>query len=62
MATNKVIYHGVVLIDLTETTVTPETLAVGATAIDASGQKITGTYDPVSELPVYSGQYEEITT
>lgn len=62
MATNKVIYHGVVLIDLTETTVTPETLAVGATAIDASGKKIDGTYDPVSELPVYSGQYEEITT
>lgn len=34
---------GEVLIDMTSDTVTPETLAEGATAHDASGEKITGT-------------------
>ena len=43
MAVNKVIYGGNTLIDLTEDSVTPETLAEGVTAHDASGQKITGT-------------------
>lgn len=43
MAVSKVIYCGDTLIDLTEDSVTPETLAEGVTAHDASGQKITGT-------------------
>ncbi len=43
MAVSKVIYGGDTLIDLTEDSVTPETLAEGVTAHDASGQKITGT-------------------
>lgn len=40
---SKVEYGGRTLVDLTNDTVTPETLAKGATAHDASGNKITGT-------------------
>lgn len=43
MAVNKVEYGGETLIDLTEDTVTPETLAEGITAHDASGEQIVGT-------------------
>ena len=47
MAVNKVIYNTAngeeVLMDLTRDTVTPETLAKGATAHDATGEEITGT-------------------
>lgn len=39
---NKVEYYGETLIDLTEDSVTPETLAEGATAHDAAGNLITG--------------------
>lgn len=39
---NKVVYEGETLIDLTEDSVTPETLAKGETAHDASGEQITG--------------------
>lgn len=42
MAVNKVIYGGKTLIDLTDLTVTPETLAEGVTAINAQGEKIVG--------------------
>lgn len=43
MAVNKVVYNGKVLIDLTGITVTPDTLAEGYTAIDATGNLIEGT-------------------
>lgn len=43
MAVNKVVYGGETLVDLTNDTVTPETLAEGVTAHDASGAVITGT-------------------
>jgi hypothetical protein len=43
MAVNKVVYSGSTLIDLTGDSVTPETLAKGATAHNASGDAITGT-------------------
>lgn len=43
MAVNQVIYGGETLIDLTNDSVTPETLLEGATAHDASGNPITGT-------------------
>ena len=43
MAINKVIYDGNTLVDLTNDTVTPSTLAQGVTAHDASGASITGT-------------------
>lgn len=42
MAVNKVIFDGKTLIDLTEDTVTPDTLAEGVTAHDASGAQIIG--------------------
>ena len=44
---NKVSYAGEVLMDLTEDTVTPETLKAGVTAHDASGAQITGTNQDV---------------
>lgn len=43
MLRNKIIYDGNILIDLTEDTVTPETLLEGVTAHDASGNLIIGT-------------------
>ncbi|MBQ4120461.1 MAG: hypothetical protein IJD35_00455, partial [Clostridia bacterium] len=47
MAVNKVIYNttngAVTLIDLTDSTVTPETLAEGAIAYNAKGERIVGT-------------------
>ena len=43
MAINKVIYGGDVLIDLTSDTITPDKLASGVKAHDASGEQITGT-------------------
>lgn len=43
MAVNKVVYGDNTLIDLTEDTVTAETLAEGVTAHDAAGNQITGT-------------------
>ena len=43
MAVNKVVYGGETLIDLTSVTVTPETLAEGATALNACGEHIIGT-------------------
>ena len=41
---NKVILNGETLIDLTEDTVTAETLQEGVTAHDKSGEKIVGTF------------------
>ena len=45
MAVNKVVFGHTVLVDLTEDTVTPETMLVGATAHNAAGEKITGSVD-----------------
>ena len=42
---NKVEYGGEVLIDLTEDSVTPETLLESVTAHDKSGARITGTFN-----------------
>lgn len=43
MGRSKIVYAGDTLLDLTEDTVTPETLLKGTTAHDASGELITGT-------------------
>ena len=48
MAVNKVIYNGKVLIDVSTTTVKPEKLAEGVTALDATGALITGNAKPIS--------------
>lgn len=45
MAVNKVVYNGETLVDLTNDSVTPETLAEGVTAHDASGAVIIGTME-----------------
>lgn len=44
---NKVVVNGETILDLTQDTVTPATLAKGATAHDKSGAQITGTYVPL---------------
>lgn len=43
MATNKVVLGDEVLMDVSQDTVTPETLAEGATAHNADGEQIVGT-------------------
>lgn len=45
MGVNKVIYYGEVLVDMSQVTVTPETLGKGATALDAKGDLITGLHE-----------------
>lgn len=45
MATNKVIFDGDVLVDLTGDTVTPGTLAKGTTAHNRAGEQIVGEVD-----------------
>ena len=49
MGNSKVIFDGKVLIDLTADTVTKEKLFKGATAHDASGNKITGIFEQTTE-------------
>lgn len=57
MAVNKVIFAGVTLIDMTDVTVQPGTMLAGTTALDKSGQLITGTMDIAtkSDLDTYFG-------
>ena len=45
MAVNKVDVNGATVLDLTQDSVTPETLKKGETAHDASGALIVGTID-----------------
>ena len=45
MGINKVRYHGETLIDLTQDSVTPETLLKGETAHDKAGEIIVGTVE-----------------
>lgn len=50
MAVNKVDLNGETVLDLTEDTVTPETLNKGVTAHNAAGEQITGTQVPVATV------------
>lgn len=62
MSVNKVqLANGETIIDISDSTVTPETLAEGVTAHDASGQKITGKMVPGGGSSVQSdwNQYDE---
>lgn len=52
MAVNKVVYDNSTLIDLTQDTVTPQTLLIGTVAHDASGQQIVGTFVPAQKTPI----------
>lgn len=51
MGVNKVIYYGEVLVDMSQVTVTPETLGKGETALDAKGDLITGTHECAETEP-----------
>lgn len=44
MAVNKVVYGTTVIIDISDSTVTPETLAEGVVAYNAKGERIVGTH------------------
>lgn len=44
MAVSKVVYGTTVLIDISDSTVTPETLAEGVIAYNAKGERIVGTH------------------
>ena len=56
MAVNKVDVNGSTVLDLTSDSVTPETLTKGATAHNAAGEQITGTYEaPVTSVNEQTG-------
>lgn len=52
MPINKVIYYGTTLIDISDSTVTPETLLEGVIAYDAAGNRIVGTMRPSSGVGI----------
>lgn len=54
MGRSKIVYVGDTLLDLTEDTVTPETLLKGKTAHNAAGELITGVYEPMN-IKQYTG-------
>lgn len=54
MGRSKIVYAGDTLLDLTEDTVTPETLLKGKTAHNAAGELITGVYEPMN-IKQYTG-------
>lgn len=60
MAVNKVIYADRELINLTEDTVTPETLAEGVTAHDKSGEPIVGTMKASEDLTAVLDEQENL--
>lgn len=49
MGVNKVVFGAVAIMDISDSTVTPDKLAKGATAYDKSGEKITGTMEAASD-------------
>ena len=63
MAVSKVELGGETLIDISGDTVTPETLAEGATAHNSAGEEITGTMKNLSEVDASNVIFdEEVTT
>ena len=52
MAVNKVVYGTTVIIDISDSTVTPETLAEGVIAYNAIGERIVGTHKCVNDAAV----------
>lgn len=59
MAVNKVEVNGETVLDLSQDSVTPEQLAQGATAHNAAGEQITGTYTaPVTSVNGQTGDVE----
>ena len=71
MAYNKVVYKGEVIMDITDSTVTPETLGEGVIAYGANGERIIGTsaggsgFIDVFALPtenIQTGVFYRLTT
>ncbi|MCD8211934.1 MAG: hypothetical protein LUC17_02785 [Oscillospiraceae bacterium] len=60
MAVSKVVYGDETLIDLTEDTVTEDTLAKGVTAHNAAGVAVTGTYEDTIQHVKVNGAEQEI--
>lgn len=62
MAVNKVVFGTDTLIDISDSTATPETLLAGVTAYAANGEKIIGTMQTGAELPALTApaQADEI--
>lgn len=59
MSVNKVEVNGETVLDLSQDSVTPEQLAQGATAHNAAGEQITGTYTaPVTSVNGQTGDVE----
>lgn len=59
MAVNKVEVNGETVLDLSQDSVTPEQLAQGATAHNAAGERVTGTYTaPVTSVNGQTGDVE----
>ena len=54
MAVNKIVVGDETKLDLTADSVTPQTLLKGATAHNAAGERITGTYEPM-KVTQYTG-------
>lgn len=61
MAVNKVVFGAVSIMDISDSTVTKETLGKGVTAYDKSGEKITGTMEAKVD-PVLQGKTVTPTT
>jgi hypothetical protein len=61
MAVNKVVFGAVSIMDISDSTVTPDTLAQGVTAYDKAGEKITGTMQATSD-PVLQSKTVSPTT
>lgn len=49
MGVNKVVFGAVAIMDISDSTVTPDKLAKGVTAYDKSGEKITGTMEAATD-------------
>lgn len=62
MGVNKVIYYGEVLVDMSQVSVNPETLKKGETALNASGELITGTHECPETEPVLQSKTVSPTT
>lgn len=62
MAINKVVYGGKTLIDISDSTVAPETLEKGVTAYGKDGEKVTGAFTLESELSTQNILIEQIKT
>ncbi len=60
MGVNKVIYGGNTLIDISDKTVTPETLFEGETAKNAAGDDIVGTFTIAAEMTVQDSLIAQI--